>query len=140
MSPLTGKSMTFLYITSFVFGYPAGDIVVSLSFKVYLRTTDTQIRGKYMRVEQLIGNYTSLRNRQQGKKGPHNPFSVKHGIPRAAVLDIVCLSADDFEQDMDWFGAYVRNLPDEAVMEKIRQIFRTPSDDSLVEKLMFEVF
>jgi hypothetical protein len=95
-----------------------------------------------MRVEQLIGNYTSLRNRQHGKKGPKNPFSAKHGMPRGAVLDIVCLSDDDFEQDMDWFGSYVRQLPDEAVMEKIRQIFRmpSPSDDSLVEKLMFEVF
>ena len=95
-----------------------------------------------MRVEQLIGNYTSLRNRQQGKKGPKFPFSSKHRMPRGAVLDMVCLSADDFEQDMEWFGAYVRQLPDEAVMEKIRQLFRipSPSDDFLVEKLMFEVF
>jgi hypothetical protein len=95
-----------------------------------------------MRVEQLIGNYTSLRNRQQGKKGQKNFCPAKRGMPGGTVLDMVCLSADDFEQDMDWFGAYVRQLPDEVVIEKIRQIFRipSPSDDFLIEKLMFEVF
>jgi hypothetical protein len=95
-----------------------------------------------MRVEQLIGNYTSLRNRQQGKKGQKNPSPAKRVMPRGTVMDMVCISADDFEQDMDWFGAYVRQLPDEVVIEKIRQIFRipSPSDDFLIEKLMFEVF
>ncbi len=95
-----------------------------------------------MRVEQLIGNYTNLGNRQQEKKGHKNACSFRHGMPAGTVLDMVCLSADEFGQDMEWFDAYVRHLPDEVVMEKIRQIFRvpSPSDDSLVEKLMFEVF
>jgi hypothetical protein len=95
-----------------------------------------------MRVEQLIGNYTSLRNRQQGKKGAKFPFSQAHRLPRGAILDMVCISTEDIEQDLGWFAEYVRNLPDEAVIEKILQIFPrpSPSDDFLVEKLMFEVF
>ena len=95
-----------------------------------------------MRVEQLIGNYTSLRNRQQGKKGAQFPYSSKHGLHRGAVLDMVCISTDDIEQDLGWFAEYVRQLPDEVMIEKILQIFQkpSPSDDFLVEKLMFEVF
>lgn len=95
-----------------------------------------------MRVEQLIGNYSSLRNRQQGKKDAKYPYSAKHGTLRGAVLDMVCISTDDIEQDLGWFAEYIRQLPDEVVIEKIRQIFRkpSPSDDFLVEKLMFEVF
>jgi hypothetical protein len=95
-----------------------------------------------MRVEQLIGNYTSLRNRQQGKKGSKFPFPARHGLPRGAVLDMVCISADDLEQDLGWFDDYVRQMPDDVMTEKIRQIFSrpAPSDDFLVEKLMFEVF
>jgi hypothetical protein len=95
-----------------------------------------------MRVEQLIGNYSGFRNRLRGKKSPLNRYDTKPQRPCGAVLDIVCLSDDDFEQDLDWLGAYVRQLPDEAVMEKVRQIFLapSPSDDVLIEKLMFEVF
>jgi hypothetical protein len=95
-----------------------------------------------MRVEQLIGNYSSLRQRQRGKKGSQNPYSPVRSVSHAGVLDMVCLSADEFEQDLDWFCEYVRQIPDEVVIEKIRQIFRKPSssDDSLIEKLMFEAF
>jgi len=76
-----------------------------------------------MRVEQLIGNYSRLRDRQQGKKRSLPPHAASYGMQRGAVMDMVCLSADDFEQDLDWFDAYVRQLPDEVVIERIRQIF-----------------
>jgi hypothetical protein len=94
-----------------------------------------------MRVEQLLGNYTRLSGRQQGKKGQKG-FYPARGLARGAVMDMVCISDDEIEQDFGWFAEYVRQIPDDAVREKIRQIYyRQPySDEFLVEKLMFEVF
>jgi hypothetical protein len=95
-----------------------------------------------MRVEQLIGNYSNPENRKRGKNDPGLHFSARR-VPRpGAVVDMVCLSGDEFDLDLNWYDAYVRELPDDTVIEKIRQLYRgaSPSDDLLIEKLMFEVF
>jgi hypothetical protein len=58
----------------------------------------------------------------------------------------VCISKDDIDDDFEWMCAYVRQIPDDVVDEKMRQIFRRTSpaghidDEFLVEKLLFEVF
>jgi len=58
----------------------------------------------------------------------------------------VCISKDDIDEDFEWMCAYVRQIPNDVVDEKIRQIFCRTSpashvdDDFLIEKLLFEVF
>ena len=94
-----------------------------------------------MRIEQLIGNYTGFQNRLKGNKGRRRRSPPFPGAAGHATIDMICLSTDDIEQDFGWVGAYVRGLPDDIVVEKVRQIFcKLPTDDFLVEKLMFEVF
>jgi hypothetical protein len=99
-----------------------------------------------MRVEQLVGSYTNNQKKPDLKKSGRLRPMHRGKVLRGTVLDVVCISAEEFEQDFGWFSAYVHQLPDDIVAEKIKQIFhRQPTsleqaDDSLVEKLLFEVF
>jgi hypothetical protein len=97
-----------------------------------------------MRVEQLVGNYTSSQ-RQAHKRPGTLRFPGKGRTLKGSVLDAVYISADEIEEDFGWFLAYILQLPDDVVIEKIRQVFQSPSataqtaDDLLVEKLLFEI-
>jgi hypothetical protein len=94
-----------------------------------------------MRIEQLIGNYTSLSGQKRSWKEPKTGFPKKPFLGRASVLDIVCLTVDETDEDLDWLETYIRQLPVDMVNEKIKQLFSTSqsSDDSLIEKLLFEL-
>jgi hypothetical protein len=97
-----------------------------------------------MRVEQLVGSYTSNQRQARRNFGKFRPLQKGNDF-KGAVLDVVCLSVEEGEQDFGWFCAYVRRLPDDVVAEKIKQIFHSPTsnaprpDDLLVEKLLFEI-
>jgi hypothetical protein len=94
-----------------------------------------------MRIEQVLGHYSGQQQKQHGEAGVKARMLQRARAARGTVLDVVCLSDEpgDPDKDFTWFSAYVNQLPDDAVAEKIRQIFRAaPGDDFLVEKLLFE--
>lgn len=97
-----------------------------------------------MRVEQLLGSYTN----NQGRSKPGlKPFrAAKYNRPIVGgVVDVVCISGDEIDEDFAWFLDYVRRIPDDAVVEKIKQLFCAlpnsidSKDDVLVEKLLFDI-
>lgn len=94
-----------------------------------------------MRIEQLIGSYSGMQSKHQGKS--FQSSYTRKPDSKGKVLDIVCLTSEELEQDLEWFGAYIRQIPDDVVTEKIRQLFFDPAkspDEFLVEKILFEYF
>ncbi len=94
-----------------------------------------------MRIEQLIGNYTSLSGQKRPWKDPTGSYPKKSFLGRASVLDIVCINPEETEDDLAWLESYIRQLSCEAVLEKIDQLFSSNQspDELLIEKLLFEL-
>ena len=97
-----------------------------------------------MRIEQLIGSYANNSKQSQARLQSLRPLRKR--AAKGKVVDVVCISKDDIDEDFEWMCAYVRQIPADVVDEKIRQLFCRTSptgridDEFLVEKLLFEVF
>jgi hypothetical protein len=98
-----------------------------------------------MRVEQLLGSYANNQGRSKPGLKPFRAGTYRRPIV-GGVVDVVCISGDEIDDDFSWFLDYVRQIPNDAVVEKIRQLFCVVPhsldnrDDVLVEKLLFEIF
>jgi hypothetical protein len=97
-----------------------------------------------MRVEQLLGSYTNSQGRSKPGLKPLRAGKYHRPIV-AGVVDVVCISGDEIDEDFAWFLDYIQRIPDDAVAEKIKLLFCTmpnsidSKDDVLVEKLLFDI-
>lgn len=99
-----------------------------------------------MRIKEILAKQSNQYSRDTQRRALHGGLrlSSRAATPKLDERDIVDIQSDNrLDKDsLDWLIAYIKLIPDDLVIDKVRGAFRQKMafDDIALERILFDTF